>query len=272
MDPKNLPNPWDPQIEPLKTCRRFLSIGTAVQAGRIQLEYKFENSKKREEHIRNRGGICWNSGTFSACQHKVDFPASGLLLLFAGVHRGKFFSRRFWYKKRRILMRFWDFGIPFWLNLKTHIGNLYWMLNCSWEGFDWIFEILLLFTGWFVWELPIPVLSLSFPSLHPNCELFLIYLEGKEGPISEVPIFPLCQIVCILYSKMSAVSGVISRQVLPACGSLCFFCPALRARSRQPVKRYKKLIADIFPRNQVRFALVFYLDGLLLAFDSLLVS
>ncbi|KAG6694189.1 hypothetical protein I3842_09G037100 [Carya illinoinensis] len=49
---------------------------------------------------------------------------------------------------------------------------------------------------------------------------------------------------------MSAVSGVISRQVLPACGSLCFFCPALRARSRQPVKRYKKLIADIFPRNQ----------------------
>ncbi|KAK2988289.1 hypothetical protein RJ640_000397, partial [Escallonia rubra] len=50
--------------------------------------------------------------------------------------------------------------------------------------------------------------------------------------------------------KMSVVSGVISRQVLPACGSLCFFCPAMRARSRQPVKRYKKLIADIFPRSQ----------------------
>uniref|UniRef100_A0A9I9CX37 Protein EFR3-like protein B n=1 Tax=Cucumis melo TaxID=3656 RepID=A0A9I9CX37_CUCME len=49
--------------------------------------------------------------------------------------------------------------------------------------------------------------------------------------------------------KMSVISGVISRQVLPVCGSLCFFCPALRARSRQPVKRYKKLIADIFPRN-----------------------
>ncbi|KAL6530458.1 hypothetical protein OROMI_028347 [Orobanche minor] len=49
---------------------------------------------------------------------------------------------------------------------------------------------------------------------------------------------------------MSVVSGVISRQVLPACGSLCFFCPAMRARSRQPVKRYKKLIADIFPRSQ----------------------
>ncbi|KAK6941834.1 hypothetical protein RJ641_027211 [Dillenia turbinata] len=48
---------------------------------------------------------------------------------------------------------------------------------------------------------------------------------------------------------MSVVSGVISRKVLPACGSLCFFCPAMRARSRQPVKRYKKLIADIFPRS-----------------------
>ncbi|XP_074591589.1 protein SEMI-ROLLED LEAF 2-like isoform X2 [Curcuma longa] len=44
--------------------------------------------------------------------------------------------------------------------------------------------------------------------------------------------------------------GVISRKVLPACGSLCFFCPGLRARSRQPVKRYKKLLADIFPRSQ----------------------
>ena len=50
---------------------------------------------------------------------------------------------------------------------------------------------------------------------------------------------------------MSFISGVISRQVLPACGSLCFFCPSMRARSRQPVKRYKKLIAEIFPRNQV---------------------
>ncbi|XP_030495163.2 protein SEMI-ROLLED LEAF 2 isoform X1 [Cannabis sativa] len=49
---------------------------------------------------------------------------------------------------------------------------------------------------------------------------------------------------------MGSLEGVISRQVLPACGSLCFFCPAMRARSRQPVKRYKKLISDIFPRNQ----------------------
>ncbi|MCD7448951.1 hypothetical protein HAX54_047563 [Datura stramonium] len=50
--------------------------------------------------------------------------------------------------------------------------------------------------------------------------------------------------------KMNGVSGVMSRQVLPACGNLCFFCPAMRTRSRQPVKRYKKLISDIFPRSQ----------------------
>lgn len=49
---------------------------------------------------------------------------------------------------------------------------------------------------------------------------------------------------------MSVVSGVVSRQVLPVCGSLCFFCPSMRARSRQPVKRYKKLISDIFPHSQ----------------------
>ncbi|XP_072964506.1 protein SEMI-ROLLED LEAF 2 isoform X2 [Typha angustifolia] len=46
--------------------------------------------------------------------------------------------------------------------------------------------------------------------------------------------------------------GVMSRRVLPACGSLCIFCPSLRARSRQPVKRYKKLLGDIFPRSQDR--------------------
>ncbi|CAH8312949.1 unnamed protein product [Eruca vesicaria subsp. sativa] len=44
--------------------------------------------------------------------------------------------------------------------------------------------------------------------------------------------------------------GVMSRRVLPACGNLCFFCPSLRPRSRHPVKRYKKMLAEIFPRNQ----------------------
>ncbi|KAG4979616.1 hypothetical protein JHK82_032869 [Glycine max] len=44
--------------------------------------------------------------------------------------------------------------------------------------------------------------------------------------------------------------GVMSRRVVPVCGNLCCACPALRASSRQPVKRYKKLLADIFPRYQ----------------------
>ncbi|XWS09313.1 hypothetical protein CRYUN_Cryun40dG0074800 [Craigia yunnanensis] len=44
--------------------------------------------------------------------------------------------------------------------------------------------------------------------------------------------------------------GVMSRRVVPVCGNLCFFCPSMRARSRQPVRRYKKLLSDIFPRHQ----------------------
>ncbi|WVY99285.1 hypothetical protein V8G54_025355 [Vigna mungo] len=54
----------------------------------------------------------------------------------------------------------------------------------------------------------------------------------------------------------------MSRRVVPVCGNLCVFCPSLRARSRQPVKRYKKLMADIFPRNQKPFLALFrYLSG-----------
>ncbi|XP_051145117.1 protein SEMI-ROLLED LEAF 2 isoform X2 [Andrographis paniculata] len=43
--------------------------------------------------------------------------------------------------------------------------------------------------------------------------------------------------------------GVISRKIFPACESMCVCCPALRSRSRQPVKRYKKLLSDIFPKS-----------------------
>ncbi|KAI8545848.1 hypothetical protein RHMOL_Rhmol07G0069700 [Rhododendron molle] len=43
--------------------------------------------------------------------------------------------------------------------------------------------------------------------------------------------------------------GVISRNIMPVCDNLCFFCPSIRPRSRQPIKRYKKLLADIFPRS-----------------------
>ncbi|XP_027189619.1 protein SEMI-ROLLED LEAF 2 isoform X2 [Cicer arietinum] len=43
--------------------------------------------------------------------------------------------------------------------------------------------------------------------------------------------------------------GIISRKIFPACGSMCVCCPALRSRSRQPVKRYRKLLVDIFPKS-----------------------
>ncbi|CAH9087504.1 unnamed protein product [Cuscuta europaea] len=43
--------------------------------------------------------------------------------------------------------------------------------------------------------------------------------------------------------------GLLSRKLFPACESMCICCPALRSRSRQPVKRYKKLLADIFPKS-----------------------
>ncbi|XP_019158793.1 PREDICTED: uncharacterized protein LOC109155624 [Ipomoea nil] len=36
---------------------------------------------------------------------------------------------------------------------------------------------------------------------------------------------------------------------MPACDQLCIFCPAMRPRSRHPLKRYKKMLADIFPRS-----------------------
>ncbi|KAM7478464.1 hypothetical protein LguiA_026677 [Lonicera macranthoides] len=43
--------------------------------------------------------------------------------------------------------------------------------------------------------------------------------------------------------------GIISRKIFPACGNMCVCCPALRSRSRQPVKRYKKLLSEIFPKS-----------------------
>ncbi|KAJ3670201.1 hypothetical protein LUZ60_010525 [Juncus effusus] len=44
--------------------------------------------------------------------------------------------------------------------------------------------------------------------------------------------------------------GVISRKIFPSCGNFCVCCPALRPSSRRPVKRYKKLLAEIFPKTQ----------------------
>ncbi|XP_042010353.1 protein SEMI-ROLLED LEAF 2-like [Salvia splendens] len=43
--------------------------------------------------------------------------------------------------------------------------------------------------------------------------------------------------------------GGISKRIMPVCDSLCVCCPAMRPRSRHPVKRYKNLLADIFPKK-----------------------
>nr|XP_010938251.1 uncharacterized protein LOC105057345 [Elaeis guineensis]XP_029124027.1 uncharacterized protein LOC105057345 [Elaeis guineensis]XP_029124028.1 uncharacterized protein LOC105057345 [Elaeis guineensis] len=43
--------------------------------------------------------------------------------------------------------------------------------------------------------------------------------------------------------------GFISRKILPACENMCVCCPALRPSSRRPVKRYKKLLSEIFPKT-----------------------
>nr|GEX46087.1 protein EFR3 homolog B [Tanacetum cinerariifolium] len=43
--------------------------------------------------------------------------------------------------------------------------------------------------------------------------------------------------------------GVMSRKIFPACVNMCVCCPSLRSRSRQPVKRYKKLLAELFPKS-----------------------
>ncbi|PKU67669.1 uncharacterized protein LOC110106753 isoform X2 [Dendrobium catenatum] len=49
---------------------------------------------------------------------------------------------------------------------------------------------------------------------------------------------------------MLVTMGLVSRNFYPACENLCVFCPSLRTSSRQPVKRYKKLLADIFPKSK----------------------
>ncbi|KAG0492014.1 hypothetical protein HPP92_005051 [Vanilla planifolia] len=43
--------------------------------------------------------------------------------------------------------------------------------------------------------------------------------------------------------------GFISRNFLPACENVCLCCPALKPSSRRPVKRYKKMLSEIFPKK-----------------------
>lgn len=161
------------------------------------------------------------------------------------------------------IVEFWFlFGvfIEFGRYIVCFLGYFYWIS----QKVDRVlgnFSILRI-AGWlFVWAF------LSLPR-NQSQRFFFVGLEGKESDVvfeaqldfwrhiykytKHTHIYTHTHIhIGIFETKMSAIEGVISRQVLPACGSLCFFCPAMRARSRQPVKRYKKLIADIFPRNQV---------------------
>ncbi|KAK5842918.1 hypothetical protein PVK06_005337 [Gossypium arboreum] len=43
------------------------------------------------------------------------------------------------------------------------------------------------------------------------------------------------------------------RKVFPACESMYVCCPALRSRSRQPIKHCKKLLSEISPKSPVKY-------------------
>lgn len=70
----------------------------------------------------------------------------------------------------------------------------------------------------------------------------------------------LCFYVCVSCNYRCMWMGVVSRKILPACGSLCFLCPSLRTRSRQPVKRYKKMLSEIFPKSLVSSSFFYLLN------------
>jgi hypothetical protein len=56
--------------------------------------------------------------------------------------------------------------------------------------------------------------------------------------------------------------GFMAAKLFPSCESMCVCCPALRPSSRRPVKRYKKLLAEIFPKTPVSAALSRAIVGL----------
>jgi hypothetical protein len=56
--------------------------------------------------------------------------------------------------------------------------------------------------------------------------------------------------------------GFMGAKLFPSCESMCVCCPALRPSSRRPVKRYKKLLAEIFPKTPVSAALPRAIVGL----------
>jgi hypothetical protein len=56
---------------------------------------------------------------------------------------------------------------------------------------------------------------------------------------------------CVVLAGPAEDMGFLSAKLLPSCESVCVCCPALRPSSRRPVKRYKKLLAEIFPKTPV---------------------
>jgi hypothetical protein len=54
---------------------------------------------------------------------------------------------------------------------------------------------------------------------------------------------------CGVLAGPAGQMGFLSAKLLPSCESMCVCCPALRPSSRRPVKRYKKLLAEIFPKT-----------------------
>lgn len=54
--------------------------------------------------------------------------------------------------------------------------------------------------------------------------------------------------VFVYLTDWKKMDVVVKPVMMPAIDTLCICCPAMRPRSRHPVKRYKKLLADIFPR------------------------
>ena len=56
---------------------------------------------------------------------------------------------------------------------------------------------------------------------------------------------------CGVLAGPAGQMGFLSAKLLQSCESMCVCCPALRPSSRRPVKRYKKLLAEIFPKTPV---------------------
>lgn len=253
-------NPWGPQVQPLKRVGVFF-FPVSLLAGWTDIILSINSNWKQNREDTKEIAVEY-AGIPVDFLHGIRWIFQPQRLLLQAFKWGNFSQQQlnsvqidqvcdeFWIFSWTLLVEFWThFGIALFLR--------FWL----------VFEVrdlgILLISGWFLYNLRDTHLSFwAFLSL--LCTQSFPHRFGRERKANFWGAhFHICVkwIVCILNSKMSAISGILSRQVLPACGGLCFFCPALRARSRQPVKRYKKLIADIFPRNQVCFSRFFIIMG-----------